>query len=526
MSSAIFGAIGRGYSARTILQNIGRRFPQQAQNIATAYYAGYTAQDILARIASRKDNKHYDPDDFLTDHERTRNRDDKQKTQALMKAVAVAGATGAIAAGAYQLYKRNLPVRPEVLPALPKHNAQGQLPAPQQQLALPAPAPRHPPRPNNPQSPLNRPNQPINPIMGVQPQSQQQQQPIQNVPQQQMEPQAPARDIQKTVDMIKNLRESARFENVIDGGFDDDTTALILRKTAPKELLQIIDQKEGGLKQVVDDYRQFLKSSKQQQPQEQQKQQTPSFSNPPPERAEIKESVTPQEIQNNDITQPNRQQNMAETKPVSLNPQNTNVQNTPLAIQNTKPLGMTANGKIGEIEGVKNNVTTMNMDGKQTKEKESSIIQEPKDLEPYVREIVDSIPEGMKSTHFQSMVHVPGLDLMLIQFYGGKWVWYKDVPKEKYSSIAMGKYTPKGQAITGIGEYDPNVTDSRGAGFDQEIKKDPMYSKENKNITWGYADNEYSLLNNIQESLHKISKERYDKSGNLIQPQKRKRTNS
>ena len=44
-----------------------------------------------------------------------------------------------------------------------------------------------------------------------------------------------------------------------------------------------------------------------------------------------------------------------------------------------------------------------------------------------------------------------------------------------------------------------------------------MYSKENENITWGYAKTKYDALERIRPSLKKISRERYDKEGNLIQ---------
>ncbi len=520
MTSALFNAIGRGYSARSILSGIGRKFPAQANNIANAYYAGYTAEQILSRIASKKDKKNYDPEDFMTDHERTRKRDDTQKTQALMKAVAAVGATGAVAAGAYQLYKRNLPVRPEVLPALPQ---QKKLAAPRQQLALPPPGtPRQSPQQSSPQ-----PQAPMMPPMGMQ-------QPNQGQPSPQMpqSPQMPAadsqRNIQKSVDLVRNLREDARFENIIGAGYDEDTTALILRKTVPKELLGTIDQAEGGLKQVMNDYKQFMTQARQNQ-QQQATQQQGNFQAPvnaPTERAEMKESITPTEIMNNDVLKQTAPQIQPQQSQINA-PQKMDMgreQQEALPLQATKKLAMTSNGKIGEVESVKNNVATMNVDGRTRKEKEGSIIPEPEGIETAVREIINSIPEGMKSTALQSMVHIPGSDLLLTQFYDGKWAWYMGVPEETYKSIALGTYEPKGQGSTGIAEYKPGVADSRGAGFHTEIKMNPKFSKENKDKTWGYASNEYSLLNHIQNAIHKISKEKYDESGKLIQPKARKKS--
>lgn len=522
MTSMLFNAIGRGYSARSILSTIGKKFPAQANNIANAYYAGYTAEQILSRIASKKDKKNYDPDQFLTDFEKTMKREDEQKTQALMKAVAIAGTAGAVAAGAYQLYKRNLPVTPQVLPALPQ---QKQLGTPKQQLALPAPAiPRQASQQPTPQSP--QPQAPIMPPMGMQ-------QANQGQPAQPQAPQAPQTsfpEIQRSVDLVKNLREDSRFENIIGAGYDENTTELILRKTVPKELLHKIDQSEGGLNKVMNDYKQFMTQAQQNQ-QKQQTQQETNFQAPvsaPPERAELKESITPTEIMNNDVLKQTAPQIQEQQPQPSLQERilSGREQRQTEALQATKKLAMTPNGKIGEVESVKNNVATMKVDGVTRKEKENSIVQEPEGLETAVREVINSIPENMKSTALQTMVHIPESNLLLTQFYDGKWAWYMGVPEETYKNIALGTYEPKGQATTGIAEYKLGVADSRGAGFHTEIKMNPLFSKENKGKTWGYASNDHSLLSSVQGIIHKISKERYDESGNLIQPKARKKPKS
>lgn len=526
MTSMLFNAIGRGYSARSILSTIGKKFPAQANNISSAYYAGYTAEQILSRIASKKDKKNYDPDDFLTDFEKTMKREDEQKTQALMKAVAIAGTAGAVAAGAYQLYKRNLPVTPQVLPALPQ---QKQLGAPKRQLALPAPAiPRQAAQQPQPQAP--QPQAPIMPPMGMQQGNQGQPTPQPQAPQVPQAPQSSLPEIQKSVDLVKNLRESSRFENIIGAGYDENTTELILRKTVPKELLHTIDQAEGGLNKVMNDYKQFMTQAQQNQ-QKQQAQQESNFQAPvtaPPERAELKESITPTEIMNNDVLKQPAPQIQEQQPQPSLQERilSGREQRQTEALQATKKLAMTPNGKIGEVESVKNNVATMKVDGVTRKEKENSIIQEPEGLEIAVREVINSIPENMKSTALQTMVHIPESNLLLTQFYDGKWAWYDGVPEEIYKNIALGTYEPKGQATTGIAEYKPGVADSRGAGFHTEIKMNPRFSKDNQGKTWGYASNDHSLFSSIQNIVHKISKEKYDEFGNIIQPKARKKSKS
>src|SRR6185503_9868595 len=115
MASVLFQAIGRGYSARTILNSLSSRSPQYAEAINKAYMYGYTANHILANIASRKDKKNYDPDMFLTDFEKTQKRDQDRKKTQLLGTLAAAGTLGAVGAGLYALIQRNKPIYPEVI---------------------------------------------------------------------------------------------------------------------------------------------------------------------------------------------------------------------------------------------------------------------------------------------------------------------------------------------------------------------------------------------------------------------------
>lgn len=187
-------------------------------------------------------------------------------------------------------------------------------------------------------------------------------------------------------------------------------------------------------------------------------------------------------------------------------------------------LAINPKGQVGQVESIKDGVAKVNVDGKITSHKLKDIQQEPPGMEDSVRSIIDSIPESDKSTSLQSVVLIPfgNENIMMTQFYDGKWAWYKGVSQEDYSIISLGNYTPKGTAKTGIAEYKAGVMDSRGSAFHNLVKIDPRFSGEFKNINWGYADNEYSLLHKIQPIIHKISKERKDEEGNIIVPKKRK----
>jgi len=524
MASVLFQAIGRGYHARSILSAISKQAPKYQNFINNAYLAGYTAESILSRVAKSKDGKNYDPDQFLTEHEKVQRRDLSQKRNASMKLLAAAGTTAAVvggaAYGAYELMKRNRSpqaIRPNaILPPLPQ---QRQIGGRQQQLAIGHQA--HQQQQPQPQQPG-----PVQP-MPMAPQPQQQS------PQAQPQPQPPPQDLTKTVDLLKGLKEDRRLSNLIDGGFDLQTTTALFRASAPKNVLSILEKADGGLEKVVDDYKRFLDESQaRQQQQAELSKPTENFAEmtrstmgqPKPEeqtdvmnefmKASQAQSMQPQAQQQQSM-QPTQNAQQPTASPIEQIAPQMNAPSPP------KPLVSLKNGQIGQVEQEKNNVATVNVNGNIRKEKMSELGKEPPETEEAVRSIINSIPENMKSTAVQSMVHIPGLNIMLSQFYDGKWAYYLDMPEDVYQSVALGTYAPKGQATTGIGEYKPGVADSRGAGFHQEIKVNPKYNKENKGKTWGYATNEYSLLHNIQSILHKISKERYDEQGNIIIPKTR-----
>jgi len=496
MVSALFSAIGKGYTAKTILNHIAEKFPKSASGIHNAYVYGYTANQILSRMASKKDKKHYDPDQFLTEHEKVQNRDLEQKKKAGMQVIGALAAAGAVTAGAYALYRRNRPPKVEILPALKGKQKPRQLSGPEEPKRLPYISRQ-----------AEQKEQPLPP---------QTIQPVQSREENQMPSQTAQPDFsQKSVDLIKNLKEDTRFKNIIEGGYEAPITAGILRNLIPKNILSVLEKSEGGLEQLVKDYTGYLKETTKEQPiQQEQKgfespiQQSQSLRNP--------EQQMSQEIFEN--KQRKAEQDLSPIAPLTEG--SSQVPEISTRIE-SKPLVSLKNGQVGEVESIKNGVASVNVNGQTKKEKVSNVSEEPRGIEDAVRDLINKIPEGMKSTALQSMVHIPGMNTLLTQFYDGKWAWYLDVPEDLYQSIALGTYEPKGQSVTGIGEYKPGVADSRGSGFHNEIKINPKYSKENKGVTWGYATNEYALFKAAQDALHKISKEKYDQQGNLIVPKKR-----
>jgi len=532
MASALFSAIGRGYSARTILNSIAKATPKYGTAITNAYYYGYTAEQILSRIASNRDKKNYDPDMFLTSYERILNNDQKNKKKALLKTLAATGTLAAVGAGMYALIQKNKAIRPdEILMPGQKASKKGlpykTIAQDNKQIGYDQKLIPYNPKLIGHQKPL------ITPYTNSQ-QPQQgppiaPQQPIQSnqaqVPSQQANQSPPS--YTKSVDLVKNLREETRFNNLVGAGYDEKTTELMLRSTLPKETIALFDKSNGGLEQLVKDYSLYLKENPQvsafQKNLEKEKQQQQIV--PKNQEQKIEPQQRPQPLQQQpDHPKEEIQQDEQVQQQPSIQP--TAPLSTSTPFQATKPLASLKNGKIGEVESLKNGVATINVDGKTFKEKASNITSEPPEIESAVREVINSIPENLKSTALQTMVYIPENRVLLSQFYDGKWAWYLDFDEDTYKNIALGTYQPKGQGKTGIAEYKPGVADSRGAGFHNEVKINPKYSKENKGKTWGYASNEYALLHSIQPIINKISKEKLDENGKVIAPKPRKKRQS
>jgi hypothetical protein len=547
MSAQIGKALFYGYTPRVILNRIARRFPNAATMIYSAQAAGYTADTILRAISDPEKKGKKKPEDYLTEHEKIQKRGEKRKKRGALLAAGVLTAGLGAGVGLRALHMAGQAIRPtQILPALtgqiqqqaqhgPTINIpnprlpylQGQLPAPGQranpQLPYNPTQPKQTPtqvggKPSSPKGPTQTPNMPpAAPQVGMPP--------VQINPQQ-------------SVDLVKNLKEENKFKTILQGGHDPATSALILKKVLPKEKLAVLEKVEGGLEKVVEDYGMFLQSKskqeehqlQQQQPQEIQQSQEPHPNSARGQQLARQNKQTPLipevDIQEQEMIAPQFKDNQPQEERILPIKQDLseNIQISKEPEENLKKLAILPKGQVGTIESIKNGVAKLNVNGKTINEKSSNIKQEPEGIEEAFRYIVKSIPEKLKSSNLESIVHVPGLNLMLTQFYNGKWAWYTDFPEEIYKNIALGLYEPKTEGKTGIAEYKPGVIDSRGAGFDQEVKKNPKYSKENEGITWGYASNEYSLMHSVQHHLNKISKERYDENGNLIIPKTRKKS--
>lgn len=254
MSSAILSAISSGYPSRVILDYLVKKYPKHAGKIRTAEAAGYTSDQILRKISGDKDNS--DDEKYLTEHERTQKNDASNKKKAYLQAIGALGTAGAVAAGAYGLATSGRSIRPnEVLP--PERNRSQQGIGTQQRKGI---GYNQPTRPREQREPSPRFPSGQGPIS----------------------PPAP-RNPEKNIDLIRNMREDTRVENILKGVPDIATAIQVLKKVIPRSKVALLEKAEGGFEQAIQDYAEHIQNNppaikeRSQPPQKQPKQEVPQL---------------------------------------------------------------------------------------------------------------------------------------------------------------------------------------------------------------------------------------------------------
>lgn len=488
--TAIVQALGAGYSAKQILSYLSQHNPRLAQQITTALNAGHSLDHVLNFISRNEKRIGKLVPEKAASAGNLYKEAQANVHPALRGIAQFAGTAAALTGGAYAL-SRAMPnslmqtaIQPsQILPALPQQSG---LPAPQQQLGLPSPQQMQ--GNVNPQPSPTAPTQPG----------------AQTVPQPQQTQSLQSGTKTVNVHEVLNRHDSlAKIDNLIKSGNGPKEVSGFFRKFHSQIVKNI--EKEAGLpfEKVIEDYI----ISVPQQP----KEQIPTGQN----QLKSNELVEPE----NKVASPELAQNLK--KPFEESP---SIANEPQKIDKDS-LVSTPHG-VGEIKSdIRGGQAIVEVSGKKYKVDVDEMEGQPEDLEEATRHLMKLIPENLKSTAIQSStrVQLPGnLSVTFMKFYDGKIAWYLDVPEDIYKSIALGIYEPKTKKKTGIGEYKPGVIDSRGAGFHEQIRMNPLYSKANKGKTWGYADNDYDALSIIQPILHKMSREEYDEEGKLIEKKRKK----
>ncbi len=470
MIPQLASALTGGYTTKQIMQFLIRQFPQHSDKIKGALKAGFTADQVVKFLGGGRKAVNQESEG-ITEHEQTRNKDIQRRenvNQGALKGAGMAAMAGGTALAAPMLQSALQRASPQLFgPGSITSSSNTGLGPSSGNIGSPSPIPAA----QIPQANLISPSSSQPPISPTLPQQ--------------------AQPVQPEVKPINVNEILSKYP-----GFEKKMADMIQSKNTPE---------------VIAQYFKHLHAS-----------QTKKLE---------KESGQP--IEN--IISEYMQSKPEDVKPLDIEqkiPEIEKVEAEPLKIE--KGSTVASPQGVGEIKEIRNGKAIIEVDGKKHQVDEDELESEPQDLEPAVRHILNSIPEKMKSTAFESTIHInlpseeegsPGKDIMLVKFYNGKWGWYLDVPENLYSDIAMGVYDPKTSGKTGIAEYKPGVIDSRGAGFQEELVQNPKYAKDKKDKTWGYATTKYNALEMIQELVNKISKEKYDENGNLIQTKKRKKRN-
>ncbi len=248
---SILYALTHGYGAHKIVSQLAKKYPKHANAIHNAQALGYSADTILRHGLNKNDPDYEETDQILTEHAKARRSHEANKREAAIQAIGLLGTAGAVTAGGYQLYNMNRAIRPNAIPpplqAQRQAATQPQIQARQPlQIGQPGSPPPQRPIPQNPRDP--------SPIMGG-PQSPR---PQGGSPQPNNQPPANPQEIlqqnpivERNYNLVRNIDETSRFENMVAQGYDVATTAALLKSVLPKSKVALLDKTEGGLEGVV-----------------------------------------------------------------------------------------------------------------------------------------------------------------------------------------------------------------------------------------------------------------------------------
>src|SRR6202789_1175979 len=394
MVAQIVSALSTGFSSRSIVNQLVKQFPQYAKQIRAAETAGFTADAILSHLMG---SKNASTQGALTEYEQTKNRDTTRKNQITSSLVGTLGTTAAIGAGVYALSRRN---------NTPQANSLG-------------PSAPIPPKPMN-LSKRGTPNIPGGALPALENNSGL---PVPITPTSNIAL-APAPTRQKNVELVKNLKEDTRLQNLFSGGLTPEEVSEALPKIISKENYNAFKKAPGGVQQVVKDYSDHLQE------------------NPKEKDISLGEKIARATI-----------------------PQKGEIIPTPSGNATIK--GVDDQGVIAEINGKVERLT-------------------PDEVEPPSEDAIETvqrllkIPESERSSIVSLFTYDPDEDKMYIQFHNGETYKYLGVDPEKVFKVAEKHGVPVSKGKSIFGEWSPEDKNSLGATLIKEIINDPKYRKPKK----------------------------------------------
>lgn len=427
--TGILGALGAGYSSTQVLRYLAQHNPRLSQQITAALNAGHTIDHVmnfLTRNQKRMGN-------LLPEKEKKPKSNNLYKTaqssiHPSLKGMASAGILAAGAVGAGYALKHALPTN-LIAPGM-----QGNIPQ----------------VPNVPNQPIpGAPNQPqATGMLGLNPQAGQQTPPQTSHPpvnaptipqtQQITQPINAQRDIQKNIDIIKNVGADVQVKNLIEGGLPTQDIAGALRKILPKEKVKALESAEGGLEQAIEDMRQ----------------------SPKEEMKNVEETqIAPQELQN---MEPEIQElDVPEETPKI----------------DVKSIVGTPNG-IGEVKAIRNGKTIVEVDGKRHQINENELIASPlseKDLADLYDDVISRIEKetGQQvSRNVDWAGYDPKTKELAYKPHGSDRMWtYDDLTQEDVDELTNLLTQRKTTGENYIGAWESGSTSPIGAALSKLIQR-------------------------------------------------------
>jgi hypothetical protein len=245
MYDQLLKAISKGFSANQIIDYIVKKFPKHSDKIKQALSAGFTADQVVRylgggkKLLNQMSNENSGRQEINTEFAKTQQQDIQEQ----QKRNKIAMGAGSAVLGAAALPLASSMASTALSRALPT-SAQNLIPSilSKQQSN---PVTSQPPIP--PASSAGMAN---------------------SIPQPQGIAQAinPQRDINKSIDIIKNLGQESSIKNMIEGGMTPKDIAGVLKVTMPKDKFKALEQQEGGIEGVIEDMKQSLQTPEQTPP--------------------------------------------------------------------------------------------------------------------------------------------------------------------------------------------------------------------------------------------------------------------
>lgn len=457
MLQIINQAMMSGFTASQILKFISSKMPNLKQGIQQAEQSGFDAEKILKFLSQKIPHSKEGADKQINANDRYLSsiglKTKEEKEQSKNKFLSGALQVGAGALGTYAL-SRAIPAGVSAVSGLLKPQSQSQLSqgaiqGSQQPISPQNMAPSQPPIP--PASPAGMAN---------------------SIPQPQGIPQAVnhQRDINKSVDIIKNLGQESSIKNMIEGGMTPKDIAGVLKVTMPKDKFKALEQQEGGIEGIIEDMKQSLQTSEQT---------TPEVAHEP-------------EIEKEQLNEP--ETTIEPPKPIAKN-----------------SIVSSQHG-IGEVKEIRNGKALVEVEGKLHKVDEDELIESPipqKDMADLYDDLIQGIEKATGkeiSRNVEWGGYDPNTNELAYKPHGSDRLYvYGDISSEDATLLTSMFTVRKSTGSNHIGAWEKDTKSPIGAAMYKLIQK----LQAERGGKGSEYKNRYETIYDALEPAKKALKEKY-----------------